>query len=224
MRASFIFLCVPVVACGSELPDGSSAGDGNSVLEVSGDVEATNQIPNATSANDFNTSFEVRVQRNGIDVADAVVNILTDAGAVELRLNNDGEYVGAQPGYTEVYRLDIDAGPDFVHGVRVDGPDIHSFITPTLGATVDGNADLLIEWSRDETAEIVTIEAREMDELSISDTGSFTAPLDALEWDGESFDERIRLERANRVSPIGAAGDSSFVVSVRNEIEFLAVP
>lgn len=224
MRFTIALLTAPVFACGSGLPDGSSAGEGNQVLEVSGTVEADNQIANASSANDFNTSFEIRVQRDGIDVGDAIVTVESDAGVVELSLNGDGEYVGGQPGYSEIYRLDIVAGDDFVRGVRVDGPDIHTFITPTAGATVDANADLLVEWRRDETAEAVRIETREMDELSIEDTGSFTAPVAALQWEGDEFDERVRLERSNRVSPIGAAGDSSFTVRVRNEIEFLAVP
>ena len=221
MRLSLAFVCVFAFACGSD----DSLGEGNGRLQVSGTVEASNQFDNASSSNDFTTSFEVTVRRDGVRVDDAVVIIDSDGGPVELTLDGDGDYTGTQVGYAEVYRLDVDAGEDFVHDVQVDGPDIHTFDTPTSGAQVDAALDLIVEWSRDDAAEIIRIEAREMDELSIEDTGSYTLPIDALNWsDTETNDERIRLVRANRVSPEGAAGDSSFTVEVRNEVEFLAVP
>lgn len=224
MKPSLAFVCVFMVACGSGLPSGNSLGDGSQTLEVSGSVSAENRIANASDPNDFSTQFRVRVRRDGAVVQDAVVVVESDAGQVELTLR-DGEYVGSQSGYFEIYRLDVDAADDFVHGVRVDGPDIHTIETPDVGGTVDATADLVVEWSRHETAEEAWLDLRGMDELTIEDSGSYTVPVSALEWSlQETNQERVRLERANRISPVGTAGSSSFTVSVRNELEFLAVP
>jgi hypothetical protein len=210
---------------GDDLPDGDSLGDGNNVLTVSASVEASALFDNARDRNDFATTFEVQLSRSGVDVDDAIVTIESDAGVIDLVRDGGGEYQGAQGGYHEIYRLDVDAGVDFVHGVRIDGPDIHTFRSPIPGATVPGNQDLIVEWDRGERAESVQIETRAMDQLSIDDGGEFAVPASGLDWDNEEIrDERIRLERTNRLSPAGAAGESSLGVTVRNQIEILVAP
>ncbi|RMH41229.1 MAG: hypothetical protein D6689_11600 [Deltaproteobacteria bacterium] len=228
-NALVLFVCAghAVVGCGGSAGGGSGddLGSGTQTLVVTAAIEADNQIPNATDVNDFTTSFDVRVRRAGQDVADATVTVTSAAGAVTLAYSGDGRYRGAQVGYHEVYRLDVVAGDDDVTGARVDGPDIHVITAPQPGALVPRSADLVVEWARDETAEVAEIETKEMDKVAIDDTGTFTVPAAILNQDdSEIKDDEVRIWRTNRLSPAGGAGGSSLSVTVRNEIDVLVAP
>jgi hypothetical protein len=156
------------------------------------------------------------VTLQGQAVSGARVLVTSAAGTVELREGDDeGTYRGTQVGYHRVYRLDVDAGSDYIEGAAVVGPDIHHFTGPEEGQTVFGGEDLLVEWAREEAAEVARLETRGLDERSVDDTGSFLVDRRDL----DSGDERVRLRRSNQVGPQGAAS-GTFKVEVRNRMEF----
>src|SRR4051812_16609690 len=117
---------------------GDSPGKGTNTLAVDGNVSANPRVTNAQSAADFDTDFSVRVTLNGVQVTTGIVQLTSNAGTVELTFQGtggDARWRGTQAGYEEVYILDVESGADNVKGVRVDGPDIHTFKAPTAGAT-----------------------------------------------------------------------------------------
>jgi hypothetical protein len=215
------------VGCGSGgVPGGDNLGEGTQTLRVVGTVDAENLIANASSENDFRTEFVVWVSRADVDVADALVMLESDGGEVELTWNVDDErYEGSQVGYYRSYILDVSAGDDFVYDVRVEGPDIHTIDAPLAGATVPGNVDLVVDWSRDDQAEVAEVETREMDWIGTVDSGTYAVPAGMLRTEEDKTEEeRVRVRRRNQLSPTGGAGGSSFAVQVENEIEFLVAP
>lgn len=227
LYALVLLLMTTAMGCGSGgVPGGDSLGDGTQTLRVVGTVDAENLVTNATSENDFRTEFEVHVSRQDVDVTDAVVVLESDAGEVELTWNAQEErYEGSQVGYYRRYLLDVSAGDDWVYDVRVEGPDIHTIEAPLAGATVPGNVDLVVDWSRDDEAEVAEIETREMDWIGTVDAGTFTVPFGMLKSEEDKTEEeRVRVRRRNQLSPTGGAGGSSFAVQVENEIEFLVAP
>jgi hypothetical protein len=219
--------CVMAMAACGSAESGDDFGTGTNTLSVDARVEVDNVVMNAVDANDFSTSFEVTVRRDGVPVVDAVVVMGSDGGDVELTLSSqtDGEYRGGQVAYHRGYSLDVDAGDDFIHGVRLVGPDIHAFASPGMGETVQGGEDLLVTWDRKVEAEVASIDADEMDRIDIADTGEFLIPADGLEHDqGEVNENRIRLWRSSHLVPDGGVPGSSFSIDIRNEIEILVAP
>lgn len=214
--------------CGSDgVGDGGNdLGSGTQTLTVQATVEAESVVPNGDTDNDFATSFEVRVRRGDVDVPDATVVIESTAGTVTLTWQGDGEhYRGSQVGYHEVYALDVDAGDDHVHGVQLDGPDLHVFTKPDASAPIDATLPLEVTWSRDEQAEVAGIKTRETDRLTIADTGLFTiSPGDLESSPDQTEEEEIRVWRANQLAPAGGAGGSSFEVRIENYVDLVVAP
>jgi hypothetical protein len=124
-----------------------------------------------------------------------------------------------------VYVLDVVSGEDNVGGVRVDGPDIHVFVEPLPGATIDSTMPLLVSWGRDDAASSASIDTEELDSIAIDDTGEFSLPPGSLNAESDKAKENtLRITRTNRVTPAGGAAGSEWEVSIRNEIEVLAAP
>jgi hypothetical protein len=136
-----------------------------------------------------------------------------------------GRWEATAPGYDEVYILDVESGPDNVHGVRVDGPDIHVFTAPTAGASVNSTLVVPIAWDRQDSAQSASIDTDNVDHLSISDTGTFSLPAGSLKAEKDTVHSNtIKIERTNRVTPAGAQGGSELTVSVENEIDVIVQP
>ncbi len=224
--ASTLFL--GAAACGGSDLDpgaGDDPGTGTSTLTVNGSVSANPRLSNAQNAGEFQTEFSVRLQLNGQNVTTGTVTMTSASGSVVLAYtaDNNGRWRGAAAGYDEVYILDVDSGADNVHGVRVDGPDIHTFKAPLAGATVDATMPLMVKWACDQQADSAAIDAENIDRLSIPDTGSYSMLAGALKSDRDKIKEnQIRLTRTNRVTPAGAAGGSELSVSVQNELTVIA--
>lgn len=224
---STLFVCL---GCGGSALDpgsGNSAGDGTNTLFVDGSARAQPLVTNASDAHDFNTEFEVRVALNQQVVTTGTVTMTGNSGTTELVFSPDGDFGGRwhgiASGYDEVYIMDVDSGPDNVHGVRVDGPDIHVFTAPLPGDTVDSLQPLDLTWDCDDTADEITLRAGEVDNIAITDQGSFTLPAGTLRADSsQSVDNELRLTRSNRVTPSGGVPGSELTVSVRQEITVLA--
>jgi len=226
---STLFVCV---ACGGDALDpgsGNSAGDGTGTLFVDGSARAEPLIPNAASADDFNTEFDVRVSLNGQTVNTGTVTMTGSSGTTELVFSPDGEFGGhwrgLASGYDEVYIMDVDTGTDNVTGVRVDGPDVHVFTAPLPGDTLDSLVPVELTWDCDDNADIITLRAGEVDNIAITDQGTFTLPAGTLRNDsGQTVENELRLSRTNRVTPSGGVPGSELAVSVRQEITVLAQP
>jgi hypothetical protein len=229
ISTAFIF---SFAACGgSDLDPGSGndPGEGTSTLFIDGNASAEPRLTNARARGDFDTHFSVRVRTlAGADVTEGTVSITSASGTVPLIYNPNGEvhrWEGTASGYDEVYVLDVDSGADYVHGVRVDGPDIHYFTEPLPGATVDSTMQLEIKWSSDDAAPSAWIRAERIDDLSIPDSGTYMLSAGALKAEKDKAQENtLRLSRADRVTPAGAAGGSELTVSVRNELGVVAMP
>lgn len=222
-------LAVLLAACGGSDLDpgaGNDPGGGTGTLTVDGSARAEPRLSNARAVSDFTTDFEVRVRLAGVDVIDGSVTVTSASGAFDLLVTDTDSgkrWRGSAPQYDEVYILDIVSGEDIVESVRVDGPDIHTFVEPLAGATVDPSVALDIRWDGDHGAASASIDAEEIDSLAIADTGDFSLPAGSLKSDkDEARQNTLRLSRTNRVVPAGAAAGSEWSVSIRNEIDVLA--
>ncbi len=205
---------------------GDDPGSGTSTLFVDADVDARPIVPNARESTDFTTEFHVRLEKAGVAVTTGTVTITSGAGEVPLIYRTDSNrWHGVQVGYFEVYELSAVSGSDDVTGVRVDGPALHTITAPALGATVDSTMPLTVTWDRDEQADQASIETEEIDALAIADTGSHVLPPGSLKDNQDQTEqERIRIDRSQRVTPAGAVAGSAMRVEIRNEVEILVQP
>lgn len=212
------------MACGSDGDldpgAGDDPGEGSTTLLVDADVVASPVVPNATNPGDFLTTFRVRLERNGLQVTAGLVSIESSQGVVMLTYSGEGNrWVGSQNGYSEVYRLAAKADVDYVDGVKVDGPSVHAFTAPLPGATVDTRLPVMVTWTKSGTAETARLDTDKLDELVIPDSGSYSIPPGGFKSKSDEVEqERIRLDRSQRVTPLGAVAGSELRVTVRNEI------
>ena len=222
---------VAAVGCGgtgSDLEPGSGddPGSGTSTLTVDGVMTAKPRLVNARNSGDFETSLSVRVMLGLQAVTGGRVTVTSSSGTVALIYRPDeNRWQGTSAGYDEVYVLDIESGADAVTGVRVDGPDLHFFTAPMIGATVDSTLPLEVKWDSDETADSTSIDTEEIDRFAIPDTGAYVLAAGTLRAESDQTRVNgIELVRANRVTPAGAAGGSEMVVAIENHIEVVVQP
>lgn len=221
-----------IAACGGtdaalEPGAGNDPGTGTGTLRIEGRISADSDRPNAERATDFTTDFEVRVQLNGVTVTTGEVTVTSASGTYPLTYDaqNSNDWVGRAPGYDEVYILDVVSGANEVTGVRVDGPDIHTFSAPLMGATVDSTLPLALAWDRRQAADTATLDVPELDTIAIIDSRTYDLSAGALKASRDQAEtNELRLRRANRVIPTGAIVGSELSVSVRNEIDVVAQP
>jgi hypothetical protein len=218
--ASTFALAVFLAACGS---DPSDTGTGSDTLLVDADFEASPEISNGSAAEDFTTDFRVRVRKNGADVTTGEVLVASAGGDVALVYSDqDGEWRGSQAAYLRDYELHVTSGDDYVHGVRLVGPDLHVFTSPDGSEAIDATVPLVVEWSREDEADTASIESREMDAVDIPDTGSFELPLGTLRSSpDQAEDEELRLTRSSRLVPSGAVAGSELRVRIENRVELI---
>ena len=219
-----------LAACGGSNLDpgsGNSQGTGTRTLLVDGSVDASASIPNAGDATAFTTHFDVRLTKDQTPVTTGTVTVTSNGGDAALTLDttNGGHWVGTQTGYFEVYQLDVTSGADTIGGVRVDGPDVHTFTAPALGATVDTSQPVAVTWSRDDHADVATIDTHNLDHAVIDDSGSYALAAGALRSSVDKTEnDTIELRRTNQVTPAGAVAGSSLSVSVTNDVDVVVSP
>ena len=230
MRAYFAstVLILGVAACGGSNLDpgaGNDPGTGTATLIVVGSARATSPTVNAKLDTDFNTAFAVRVSLNNQTVTTGTVTITSASGKVPLTYRVDTFWTGTAPTYDEVYTLDIVSGPDKAEGIRVDGPDIHTFSAPTEGAPLDSTMANQIQWNRRDTASSATLRTDGVDSIAIPDSGSYSLAPGSLKADKSvPRPNLLRLSRTNTVVPKGATGDSSWTVTIENDLDVIADP
>lgn len=230
MKTPFTLVCLAsaLAACGGDPLDpgaGDDPGTGSSTLLIDADIHAEHQVDNASSATDFDTEMEVTIEKNGQAVTTGTVTVTSAGGTVELAYDTDGRWRATQGGYHEVYELSVTSGDDFVEGVRVDGPALHYFTTPTAGATVDSTVPLEVVWAAGEAADTATIETKESDRITIADTRAYTLAAGSLKSkETETEEEELRLDRSARISLGGAVGGSELRVQISNRIDLVVEP
>jgi hypothetical protein len=228
MKTIFASILV-LAACGSDPLDpgaGDDPGGGTNTLLVEGRANAEPHFANAKLPTDFDTEFSIRVSLNDVPVTSGTVTVSSRYGEAPLTWHADpGRWEGRMANYDEVYELDVVSGPDAVTGVIVDGPDIHLFTAPTAGATLDSTIQNPLTWDRDETADITTFDAEEVDRINISDTGSYMMGIGVLKAEKDQAREnRLELTRTNHVVPAGAIAGSEFAVTVTQELDVIVAP
>lgn len=216
-------LALAMAACGGSNLDpgaGNDPGTGTGTLEIDGTVRATSRLTNARSNAEFDTDFSVRVSLNNQTVTTGTVTVTSASGKIPLTYRNDNRWSANTSTYDEVYILDVESGPDKVTGVRVDGPDIHVFSAPTVGATVDATMPLTVKWDREDQADSAAIRTENLDSISIPDSGSYALAAGALKTDKtQARPNTVRLTRTNRVVPSGTVAGSTWSVSIENELD-----
>ena len=215
-------------ACSSdplEAGAGDSVGEGTATLLVEGSARAEPLTGNAAAPEQYKTEFNLRISRAGVALTAGTMVVSSLGGKVTLTYdsqNNGGRWTGSQPGYFEVYQFDIVDGADTVTNVRVDGPDIHTFIAPTLGASVSATAPLQITWGRNEKADSAYLDTKEVDKLQIPDEGNYLLPVGSLKGKRDAAEnETLSITRINQVFPKGGAAGSTFEVRIVNSIDVL---
>jgi len=205
---------------------GNDPGTGTSTLSIDGEIQARPRLVNARSRGDFDTELSVRVQLNQQPVTTGSVTVTSSGGTVALVFRADSSrWEAIAPGYDEVYVVDVESGVDFIEGVRVDGPDLHTFSAPTAGELVDSTLPLEITWVSGEEAASASLEAEEIDKIAIVDSGRYTLAGGALKAEKDNARENdLELVRWNRVTPAGAVGGSEVSVAIENRIQVVAMP
>lgn len=232
---SILTLILGTAACGGtdsgsdnglEPGEGNDPGAGTSTLLINGNVEASPSLTNAQTSADFDTDFEVRIMFAGQGVTTGTVTVTSPTGTYPLTyVGSDGQWEGRAIGYDEIYMLDVISGENEATGIQVDGPDLHSFVTPTAGASVDSTMQLEVTWDSEERADSTSIRTDNLDWLAIPDEGLYLLAGGALEADAEQAKtNELRLQRSNRVVPAGAIAGSEFSVRIENRIEVVAQP
>ncbi|MCA9669493.1 MAG: hypothetical protein KC503_28055 [Myxococcales bacterium] len=198
-----------------------SGGSGNGVLRVSAVIEASEEVDNASSADQFKAELTVDVTRAGAAVTDAVVTIASSAGTVTLSHEGSGRYTAEQAGYARRYQLDVVAGADAVRGVRAEGPRIHTIDNPSEGARHPTAQPLEVRWTAGSATE-VTVESERMPRATTTDSGRFSIAGTYLTAEaGKEETDRVRVRRSNVQLAAGGSAGSDVTVLVRNQVEFL---
>lgn len=226
---AFVLSLAATAACGGDPLDpgaGDDRGAGTNTLFVEGNAAADPRVANSQRDTDFTTEFSVRITLNDAPVTTGTVTFESRRAMTTLTFNaGNNRWEGTANGYDEVYQLDVISGANEVVGVIVDGPDLHTITKPTAGASLDSTIANMLEWDRDETADIITFRADKIDRITITDSGSYSMGIGVLDADkDQSRENTLELRRTNQVVPAGAIPGSELAVSVEQELVVLAQP
>lgn len=202
---------------GGSRNDGSSSGTNAGTLVVHAEIEVSNTEDNAQQPQQFETRFLVTVSRNAQTVSDAVVSVEAGGRTVPLMFVS-GSYQGRQEGYAMNYTFRVRAGREDLVST-ITGPAVHSFLSPLSGTRVRAGQPLEVRWSPAGAMQ-ATLETRQLAEMSIPDTGSFTIPM-LTGQPGQVREDQVRVRRRTMAPFLGAAEGSLVRVEVRNEVDFM---
>ena len=230
MRLHLASICLLLGACSHSAFDpgsGSDPGTGTGTLSVMGGATAEPNLPNTKLDTQFTTSFSIELSIAGAPLTTGTVTVRSTTGTTTLAFDTtagqNGRWRGMSANYDEVYELNVASGTDRISAVYVDGPDIHTFTLPALGATVDPSIANDTKWSRAAAAKEATISLGDKDGLAISDTGTWSIPMYAIPYaKDQTRTSTIRLTRTNSITPKGALAGSTFSVSVAQDLDVIA--
>jgi hypothetical protein len=200
-------------------------GSGSGTLYVRATVTAVSELPDERDPGNYIAQYRATVwavdQR---ELAVESVTVTSPAGAVDLTRSADGGWWGEQYGYHQTYTLDIEAGDDYLSGARLVGPDLHTIESPTQAGTVSGSQDLNVAWARDQVADYAQVSTARLDATGTDDVGEFVVPMEMLNIDQQSNQDRVHVRRGNLLRPAGAAPDSTFSVDIDSHVSFSIAP
>lgn len=207
---SLALLVLALAGCSDSLQPGvgDDPGSGTGTLRIMAIVGGS------SNGESESASFLVYVYRDSVPVTDCRVTITSRSGSHVLGsdIRFPGKWSMIAEGYDQVYVLDVEAGADKVHDVRVDGPIIGVFTAPAESTTIDPAAPLEIQWEPsvvDSTSLVINPQGGAFG--PIDDSGSYTIPANTL-VSNPAGSHAIGLIRANTVTPEGAAADSMMMV------------
>ncbi len=226
----FLASIVTLAACSHNALDpgaGSDPGSGTGTLTVMGGATASPNVPNSKIDTDFTTEFNIELSLGATPVTTGTVTVRSLSGLTTLTYDTNagqqGRWRGMAANYDEVYELNVVSGTDKISSVYVDGPDIHTFTLPTLGATVDPSIANNTKWARAAAAQQARISFGDQDGIAIDDTGIYSIPMYAIPYEkDQTKTDTIRLTRTNQIAPKGAVAGSTFSVSVAQELDIIA--
>jgi hypothetical protein len=225
MRAFITVLSVAVLsaACGDDAtgpaPERNDPGTGTRNMRVTADIEGKD-VPGG-----FVTEFSVQLRdAQGNPISGATVTVKNpNLGTVNLLEDGlgTGDYRATRNQFAAGdYRLDVVKDTMEVRGVVVGGMAVHSITSPSADDTVPANAPLVVTWTRPSEAAGADVETRDFAAEGIPDTGSYTI---SAANNPPRDDQRIRIQRFNRVEIAGGLFGSRLTLKIRNTVEPVVV-
>ena len=207
-----------LTACGSSTGPAASRNDpgtGTSTLEVNAEIAGIELSGTMT------TSYLVAVRNSqGLPVSGATVSVGNSAlGRVTLTENPSGSgiYVATRPTFPSGdFTFEVVRAGDNIRGVVLGNPGVHAITSPAANSTIGANQPLTITWTRPSQALLGELETRDFGTVEIPDNGTYTVP--AVDNPPRS-DQRVRVNRFNRIDLAGGLPGSELRVEVRRTIE-----
>jgi len=222
-------LCAALAACAGEpapFEAKDDPGTGTGTLNVQAALLAVPRLANTTDPGAFDTAFSVRVELLDRRITNGSVIVSSVAGPASLHFDtrDGGSWIGGQPGYHRVYRLDVVMDADLVEDVRMVGPDIHALTAPMADAMVDSTLPLQVGWSRAAPSKFATVRTLAA-VLPIEDLGTAMVVAGTLTSAPDHTEaEILALDRIDALAIDGGTLGSSITITVRNHVKLTVLP
>lgn len=209
-------LVVAAMACGdSTAVERNNSGTGTTTLNVVADIDADDV------AGGFVTDFDVRLRDGaGNAVSGATVTVgnsqLGDINLLETDAGS-GDYTATRNLFPNGdFTLNVTSGTDNVRDVVLGGPGVHEITEPLANSAVPADQPLVVKWTIPTTARSAEVETRDMNTVTLADTGAFSIPgID----NPVAANQRIRVFRFNEVNIAGGLLGSRMRVKIRQTVE-----
>ncbi len=220
-----IVLLLNIVSCGTESGGViNNEGTGSRTLKVEASISAKERFSGAKNTEDFATDIVIKVwDINQNPLTDASVTVIAGDKDLVIPHDKNGIYRATSlAGYIREYTINIIHGSEYVEGVTVTGPEIHTIKigepadTPT---TVKASGPVSVLWSPYGYATSAEIETRNFKE-TVADTGTYNIPGEEFEV---GVDDYIIVTREKSLNPAGAVAGSIVTVKIRNRLDPIKV-
>jgi hypothetical protein len=208
LRLGLLALAVVVAGgCGGVSTD---PGDGSRTLEVRADIDIRRT----------DARFEVRVRRDGENVSDARVLILSNLGDTLLTYDGGGEYEGRQSGHARWYEVDVEVGDDWLYGtILAPEPAYVTRPEPAEPWRPREAADgvVWVRWSG-KLADRVRVKTDEFEWEGL-DRGELGIPATAF----QDIEDEIEIRRRNETALHGGTASSRLRATAETETSIAIV-
>jgi len=221
----FIVLLNIVISCGGESSGVvNDPGSGTGTLKVEAIISGRERFSGAKSSGEFTTDITVKIWDAHLQtVQDAYVTITTSGRDMVIPHDKNGVYKATSiVGYDRVYTINIQRGDDYIDGVTITGPEIHTIKIGNPGntpTTVKASGVVTVLWTPYGYAIDAEIETKNFNKV-VSDSGSYDIPEGNFEPGVEDF---IRITREKYLNPAGAIAGSIVTVKIRNALDPVTV-
>jgi len=208
-------LVLPLAAaCGGDDdvvgPVDGDHGDGSGALLVRAHIDSE----------EGGAEFDVTVERDGQDVADAEVVIGTDGADVLLERDGEGRYRGNDGQWSGYYSIEVTAGDDWLDG-GLEAPDRPTLVDPDPAEAFDPHdaedGVVVVTWDGD-LAMSVRVKTKDF-EWSGTDEGALEIPAVMFEEE----EQEIEISRENEIDLDGGVAGSSLSVATGAKTRLIVV-